>query len=74
MVALEVLAVDRRRDAPDALAVLVGGEERPFAVREERVLLRVEAILEVLIERANVRGVAVVDAIDHTEEVAERGS
>jgi hypothetical protein len=43
-------------------------------VLEERVLLRVEAILEVLIERANVRGVAVVDAIDHTEEVLQVAS
>ena len=64
LVALEVLAVDLRGDAADALAVLVRDEDGALGVLEERVLLRVEPILQVHVERADVVRVVPVDAVD----------
>ncbi len=71
-VSLEVLAVDLRRRPPHARAAPVGTEHRPLAVLEERILARIELVLEQQVERPDVDRVLLVDAIDDVEEVAER--
>ena len=71
LVAIQVLAIDRRRYAPDALAVSVRREDRALGVREEGVLLRVEPVLQVLVERTDVGRIPGVDAVDDAEKVLE---
>ena len=72
VVALEVLAIDLRGDATDALAVAVRGEDGALGVLEEGVLLRVEPILQVHVERADVVRIVLVDVVDDVQEVLER--
>ena len=59
----QVLAVDRRRAAPDEAAVLPRGEERDLGAVEERVVLRVEALLELEVERRDPRRVVAKDLV-----------
>ena len=67
----EVLAINLSRDTAHALPVLVGGEHHALGVLEERVFLRIEAILDVHVERTNVARVIAVDDIDDIQEVLD---
>ena len=63
-------AVNRPTHQPFA----VGAEDGALAVLEERVLLRVEAVLQLHVERADVGGVVPVDVVDDVEEVVDAAS
>src|SRR5262249_16376385 len=71
VVPVEVTAIDLRRDAPHARAVLVSRKEDPFGVLEERIFLGVQPVLELLVERANVRRIAGEDGVADVEELAD---
>ncbi|MCZ7680192.1 MAG: hypothetical protein M5U28_16070 [Sandaracinaceae bacterium] len=65
------VAIDARRDPPDGLPAPQGHEERGLGVLEERVLLRVEALLDLEAERRDPRGVALEHAIGRAQEGRE---
>jgi hypothetical protein len=71
LMASEVLVVDLGRDPPDRPTVAVGDPGRPLGVLEERVLLGIELVRDLEIERPNIRGISLIDAVHHVQEVAE---
>ena len=70
LVALEVEAIDLRRDAADRLTIPVRDPSRGLAVIEEGVLLGVDTIAHVHVEWADVAGVRLEDRVDDVQEIA----
>jgi hypothetical protein len=71
IVAFKVRTVYLGRDATDAAPADVRAKDNPLAVLEKRIFAGVEAIFELDVERANVRGVATVDEVDDVQKVVD---
>src|SRR5205823_286082 len=71
LVDLQVFLIDLRRDTADTFSVLVSEPRRPLGVLEERVLLLIEPLRDVHVERADPVRVVRVDVFDDIEEGSE---